>query len=156
MVPRGQRGAAIAIIVIHSVLLAMIVAVAVRLGSVIVSNPGFVPVGNGPDDASDEIRRPHRTGKQLAPPASKEGKADFVDRAAIIDGITPSPPGLEDFARRDVYVCEPDGLPPFCRFCWNWKPDRTHHNRMLGRCVRRLDHYCPWYVAQTSLVNRSL
>jgi len=54
------------------------------------------------------------------------------------------PPGLEYYMSKDVYACEPDGLPAWCNYCWNWKPDRTHHSSALGRCVRRFDHYCPW------------
>jgi hypothetical protein len=142
LVARGQHGAAIAIIVLHSIFLAMIVASALRLGSTVIFNPGYIPLGTNPDDSSDsEKGRSRRTGSK-----SKNRDTDFLDRAAIASGTSPSPApaGLEEFARRDVYVCEPDGLPPFCNYCWVWKPDRTHHNRLLGRCVRRFDHYCPW------------
>lgn len=44
----------------------------------------------------------------------------------------------------DAFVCDYFGEPLWCDKCSNWKPDRTHHCKELGRCVRRMDHYCPW------------
>ncbi|KAK4533428.1 hypothetical protein CCYA_CCYA17G4310 [Cyanidiococcus yangmingshanensis] len=32
----------------------------------------------------------------------------------------------------------------FCSKCLTYKPDRTHHCSALGRCVLKMDHYCPW------------
>lgn len=54
------------------------------------------------------------------------------------------PGNLRDFWTRDVFVCEADGLPKWCPHCNVWKPDRTHHCSEYGRCVRRMDHICPW------------
>lgn len=51
---------------------------------------------------------------------------------------------LQDHYTKDVFVCEGDGRPIWCSFCMNWKPDRTHHCREVDRCVRKMDHYCPW------------
>ena len=53
-------------------------------------------------------------------------------------------PGLEAFYTKDVFVCEDDGRPIWCSKCLNWKPDRTHHCREVDRCVRKMDHFCPW------------
>ncbi|KAH9869836.1 hypothetical protein IAQ61_007049 [Plenodomus lingam] len=44
----------------------------------------------------------------------------------------------------DAFVCDYFGDPLWCDKCSNWKPDRAHHCKELGRCVRRMDHYCPW------------
>ncbi|KAJ4299803.1 palmitoyltransferase pfa5 [Kalmusia sp. IMI 367209] len=44
----------------------------------------------------------------------------------------------------DAFVSDYDGNPQWCDKCHNWKPDRAHHCRELNRCVRRMDHYCPW------------
>lgn len=44
-------------------------------------------------------------------------------------------------------------MPRYCSHCRNWKPDRAHHCRELGRCVWRMDHFCPWVggvVSETS------
>jgi palmitoyltransferase len=48
------------------------------------------------------------------------------------------------FDQYDAFICDYQGLPLWCDKCHNWKPDRTHHCKELGRCVRRMDHYCPW------------
>lgn len=56
----------------------------------------------------------------------------------------PDSPGLELFYSKDVFVCEVDGRPKWCSSCMQWKPDRSHHSSELGRCVRKMDHLCPW------------
>ncbi|KAF1941390.1 zf-DHHC-domain-containing protein [Clathrospora elynae] len=48
------------------------------------------------------------------------------------------------FDQYDAYTCDYQGTPLWCDKCHNWKPDRTHHCKELGRCVRKMDHYCPW------------
>lgn len=48
------------------------------------------------------------------------------------------------FDKYDAYVCDYEGLPLWCDKCHAFKPDRTHHCKELGRCVRKMDHYCPW------------
>lgn len=32
--------------------------------------------------------------------------------------------------------------------CYTRKPDRTHHDSSSGRCVRKMDHFCPWFAFQ--------
>jgi palmitoyltransferase len=53
----------------------------------------------------------------------------------------------------DAYICDYEGIPLFCDKCRIYKPDRTHHCKELGRCVRKMDHYCPWaggIIAETT------
>lgn len=50
----------------------------------------------------------------------------------------------KSIAKYDAFECDYDGNPLWCDKCHNWKPDRTHHCRELNRCVRRMDHFCPW------------
>lgn len=44
----------------------------------------------------------------------------------------------------DAYICDYEGVPLFCEKCRIFKPDRAHHCKEIGRCVRKMDHYCPW------------
>ncbi|KAL5120803.1 palmitoyltransferase pfa5 [Pleosporales sp. CAS-2024a] len=53
----------------------------------------------------------------------------------------------------DAYICDYEGAPLFCDKCRIFKPDRAHHCKELGRCISRMDHFCPWaggIVAQHS------
>ncbi|KAL1888074.1 Palmitoyltransferase pfa5 [Sporothrix stenoceras] len=58
--------------------------------------------------------------------------------------LDPDSPGLENFYTRDVFECTADGRPIWCSPCGAWKPDRAHHCSEIGRCVRKMDHFCPW------------
>ena len=64
--------------------------------------------------------------------------------------LSPDSPGLERFYSKDIFVCEPDGRPRWCSLCWNWKPDRASHSSDLDRCVRKMDHLCPWVGGMVS------
>ncbi|KXS99476.1 hypothetical protein AC578_3762 [Pseudocercospora eumusae] len=68
------------------------------------------------------------------------GADDKIERPSILQ----PQPGLEAFWMRDVFVCDPNGLPIWCDYCQTWKPDRAHHNQDVGRCTRKMDHFCPW------------
>lgn len=34
--------------------------------------------------------------------------------------------------------------PKWCHKCQHFKPPRTHHSSAFGKCILRMDHYCPW------------
>ncbi|KAI7156926.1 hypothetical protein KC349_g5969 [Hortaea werneckii] len=60
---------------------------------------------------------------------------------------------LEDFYTKDVFVCDDQGMPKWCSTCKIYRPDRARHCREIDRCVRRMDHFCPWMgglVSETS------
>ncbi|KAF2014490.1 zf-DHHC-domain-containing protein [Aaosphaeria arxii CBS 175.79] len=67
-------------------------------------------------------------------------------------GVTPlgepssekSTASTKHYDRLDAYICDYQGWPLWCDKCHSFKPDRTHHSKQLGRCVRRMDHYCPY------------
>lgn len=63
---------------------------------------------------------------------------------SVNDGDRTQTPGLEAFYTKDMFVCDQYGLPIFCRYCNNWKPDRAHHSQDVGRCTMKMDHFCPW------------
>jgi len=33
-----------------------------------------------------------------------------------------------------------------CTRCETFRPPRAHHCRICKRCVKRMDHHCPWYL----------
>lgn len=57
------------------------------------------------------------------------------------------PRNLAEFLDKEVFACENDGLPRYCGYCDCWKPDRSHHCSEVGRCVMKMDHFCPWYLS---------
>lgn len=42
------------------------------------------------------------------------------------------------------YACDELGRPRWCDHCKVIKPNRTHHDSESGRCVTKMDHFCPW------------
>lgn len=60
----------------------------------------------------------------------------------VIDGSGLSPP--ERFINLSMMV-KSDGGFRFCSKCKCWKPDRSHHCSSSGKCVLKMDHYCPWF-----------
>ncbi|POS86719.1 hypothetical protein EPUL_002462 [Erysiphe pulchra] len=52
--------------------------------------------------------------------------------------------GLESFHEKNVFISDYTGRPFWCSHCANWKPDRAHHCSQTGRCIRKMDHFCPW------------
>jgi palmitoyltransferase len=63
--------------------------------------------------------------------------------------------GLERFYEKEMFVSEHGGTanPRWCNKCRIWKPDRAHHCSEINRCVRRMDHFCPWVGGIVSETN---
>ena len=88
-----------------------------------------------------------KSGGIAASPSTDDGMASgYADSggAFYAPGSAEAASGLQEFYRRDAFVCQGDGRPIWCATCLNWKPDRTHHCREIERCVRKMDHFCPW------------
>ena len=134
-----RLGAGTALIVIYFVLFLPMSLSYFRVLQVVVTNPGFVyyPDPNRHKDASSSEKG-----------AFVEGKG-FLDRAAVIEGRVSPPHGLRYFLDMDVFECDIDGFPRWCSSCQQWKHDRSHHSSEAGRCIFKMDHYCPWYVPLT-------
>ncbi len=75
-------------------------------------------------------------------------------RAVFSDpGIVPLPPNRIDFSDHHSKGSKDSGLnsapPPeedwtICTRCEMYRPPRAHHCRICRRCIRRMDHHCPW------------
>lgn len=127
---RGRPGTAITLLVLLFVFLVLVICTYTRLILVIVYNPGLVPR----EEAAAAQREVRQRKGDIEAQRYDEGGRDN----------DPNSPGLERFYSKDVFVCENDGLPRWCSSCRIWKPDRAHHSSEIDRCVRKMDHYCPW------------
>ena len=160
---RPRHGAAIAVLVLYFVLLLLLLLTYFRLLYVVVSNPGYVERSaqwyiKQEEKKAKPGRKAHRPRK---PALEKEAQRNgplagngFTSTLTAPGGsISEQRPSLQDFFKREVFVCQGDGRPVFCSQCQNWKPDRAHHCREVDRCVKKMDHYCPWVggiVSETS------
>ena len=44
-----------------------------------------------------------------------------------------------------------------CRKCNdNYKPSRAHHDSVTGRCIVKMDHYCPWVGNAVGIMNHKV
>lgn len=163
---RTRPGAAIAIIVLYCLLLLLVAITYFRLLHTVLVHPGYAPRGsqycankregaNGGYSRSAVNTHGHTVLDEKSNSSGRqEDKEDGVlEGNAYSNGYMATgrgansgatAPGLENFYTKDVFVCEGDGRPIWCSTCLNWKGDRTHHCREVQRCVRKMDHFCPW------------
>lgn len=145
-----DEGAAIPILVIYFVLFLLMATSFFRLVYITVLDPPYVPLGPG------AIKQLNVAKKRKPVTKSEEegiGGGEY-DTEAAASKDDPDSPGLELFYTKDVFVAEMDGKPRWCNHCLNWKPDRAHHCSSSGRCISKMDHFCPWVggpVGETNL-----
>lgn len=94
----------------------LMVMLVICLGKTIFADPGSVP------------REP--------PWLPEEAETVDIDAQAKSPSITKS--------RNRLHEAKQTGERRFCKWCQTYKPDRCHHCRTCGRCVLKMDHYCPW------------
>jgi palmitoyltransferase len=136
---RHQRGLAIAFLTLYFLFFFLSLTTYFRTYYAAHFKPALVPL-------SDKRRGFEKARKQRKGDP-KHGASDDVEEAQpdwMPVDMDPDSPGLEKFYSKQIFVCEKDGRPRWCSLCWNWKPDRASHSAELGRCVRRMDHLCPW------------
>ena len=156
---KPRPGAGIAILTIYASLLLILALTYCRLLYTVIAKPGYTPRGPQWHHQNSSKRKNRRSNRTVEPPPDLEKQnASLGDQSTsngtlsvLYDipvasgwGPTDSAPGLYDFYKRDVFTCESDGRPIWCSTCLNWKLDRAHHCREVGRCVRKMDHFCPW------------
>lgn len=166
LVPR-RTGSGIAILVIYYSLLFPVLISYARLIQAIVTNPGYVPQGvqwrkkergelHRRHQPNGRYQRPKMAEEKERSPATWPGTEYSSGSSERSSGAFANhdQPRAEDFWLKDVFVCNYDGRPPFCSTCLNFKPDRAHHCSEVDRCVRKMDHFCPWVggiVSETSI-----
>jgi len=162
---RGSRvGAGAVILAIYYVLLILMIATYLRLMYDVLWKPGYLPLGAECVQADSDPK--HRHGKRRRKSSAKKARDAEKQEPPEVDlesamndhaggkAFPLDPAGLESFYTKDVFVCQEDGRPSYCSKCCQFKTDRAHHCREVDRCVRKMDHFCPWCVEQTP--NRSI
>ena len=165
-VHKPRKGTGIAVLVVYSFLFLLMSTTYLRLICTIIFNPGYVP--RGPQwydqrekraEQSGNAKRGGKSGRLVAnSTGGNDGPPGFTyDSGPLGPGVSASrplstddaSPELRNFYGKEVFTCEGNGKPIWCSYCSNFKPDRAHHCREIGRCVRKMDHFCPWSVQIT-------
>ncbi|KIW51876.1 hypothetical protein PV05_10557 [Exophiala xenobiotica] len=148
---RHHTGTAIAILTIYYLLLLIALTCLTRLIQTITTNPGLVPRGAQYFIEKERTRQNASTPSHKEEPLEHESTEGYTPRRHRLKHDSGYP--AQNFWRKDIFICGWDGRPPFCSTCYNYKPDRAHHCSELGRCVLKMDHFCPWVggiVSETS------
>ncbi|PYH98499.1 zf-DHHC-domain-containing protein [Aspergillus ellipticus CBS 707.79] len=161
---RGSRvGAGVAILVVFYLLILIVITTYLRLLYNVSRDPGLLPRASPPTKAEEPTepsdRRHRKKGGHRRPQTAEKSDSsdEDVERGVGYNANGGAFPldtsGLENFYTKDVFVCQEDGRPLYCSTCCIYKPDRAHHCREVDRCVRKMDHFCPWVggvVSETS------
>jgi palmitoyltransferase len=142
-IPRA--GITAALLTIYFVLFLLMAITYTRLLHIVTFDPGYLPLGKVAKRHKHDNKRP-RSKNTANGRADNFGREYTSSEASIVRDEDADSPGLELFYSKKIFVCSQDGRPKWCSECANWKPDRTHHCSDVGRCVYKMDHYCPWYV----------
>ncbi|GAB1312278.1 Palmitoyltransferase pfa5 [Madurella fahalii] len=140
---QDQPTIAITLLVLYFIFFPLMLLSYLRVFLVIQRNPGVTPLVPNAVQQDGKAKKPRGRERDLEAATRYEARPDD----------NPDSPGLEAFYSKDVFVCDTDGRPRWCSTCRNWKIDRAHHCSELERCVRKMDHYCPWVggiVGETS------
>lgn len=161
-----RSAAAIVVLVLYFLFLIPVAVCYFRLLQTIASDPGYIPRGPQWHEGLQERNsqpipqrrvqwwRPsavpqEKSGHQTSNPTIESGELigrGYAQTNAVSweNDVAALQTGLEEFWAKDTFVCDAEGRPKFCSTCLNFKTDRAHHCKEVGRCVRKMDHYCPW------------
>jgi palmitoyltransferase len=131
---RGDQTAAIPILCIYFITFTLMIISLTRLLYVTTFHPPYIPLGSAAIQAQ-------RTKRKLRSEEDALSSGEYDTEKGRND---PDSAGLELFYTKDCFVTEADGRPIWCSHCATWKLDRTHHDSTSGRCIAKMDHFCPW------------
>ncbi|KAF7899822.1 hypothetical protein EAF00_004158 [Botryotinia globosa] len=134
LVEQKSKGAAVPILIIYFLLFVLMASSFFRVVYMTTFDPPYAPLGAG---AAAIQRRSKRTIDDI-------GGGEYTSGDFDGSKTDPDSPGLELFYTKDVFGVEKDGKPKWCSECCIWKLDRQHHCSVVGRCIYKMDHYCPW------------
>ncbi|EFR00929.1 palmitoyltransferase pfa5 [Nannizzia gypsea CBS 118893] len=157
---RPRISVAIGLLVTFYILFFFLVTTYLRLLSTVIFSPGYLPRGPQWSSSDKHGKRKGEKGHKR-PDSSDREKTEVIPYATLgesnVNDEKNAHPfdtaGLEAFYMKDVFVCQQDGKPPWCSTCYQFKTDRSHHCSEVNRCVRKMDHFCPWVggvVSETS------
>jgi len=138
LIKHKDKGAAIPILAVYFILFVLMTSSFLRVTYTTTFDPAYLPLG---PDAKRKRNIEKGKGKGIKDFTAGE---EYTSGESAHSKDDPDSPGLELFYTKDVFVAEMDGRPRWCIECANWKPDRTHHCSASGRCIYKMDHYCPW------------
>lgn len=146
---KPRVGAAAGILVVYYILLFPVLACYFRLLHEIIWNPGFTPLGpqwgEQQKETKEDARRKRRSRSRKRSNRAEEKRESGISGDNDVEsGLSSDEFGLESFYSKDVFICQQDGRPIWCSSCCQFKADRARHCREVGRCVRKMDHFCPW------------
>lgn len=150
-------GAGVAILVLYYLLLIPLLTTYLHLLYHVMFNPGYLPLGAERLQEIAAVQASKPSWKRLAWPrgSANTRQSEKVDVSSDLErgsnGLSGSDLQGEQlpwdtFYKKEVFVCQEDGRPAYCSKCCHFKTDRGHHCREIDRCVRKMDHFCPWYV----------
>ncbi|KKZ63713.1 hypothetical protein EMCG_02020 [[Emmonsia] crescens] len=157
-----RNGTAIGLLVAFYILLIGLLVSYLRLLVALIWNPDYIPRGpqyteSRPEKTSKGGSKSRRRKKSTSNKRNGDeewyGLGTVLRRSVEQNAYPFDASGLEAFYLKDVFVCKEDGRPAWCSTCYQFKSDRAHHCREIGRCIRKMDHFCPWVggvVSETS------
>ncbi|KAI7376383.1 hypothetical protein KC336_g19799, partial [Hortaea werneckii] len=151
-------GAGVVVLVLYWIFMVLMTWSFLRLLFEVAFDPGLIKTQDGqkitkyqsrPPDDDPEAQTspdPKRRGHHRAATRGFWNRLLPVGRSRVLYDLV-------DFYTKDVFVCDDQGMPKWCSTCKIYRPDRARHCREIDRCVRRMDHFCPWMgglVTETS------
>uniref|UniRef100_A0A7S4RB24 Palmitoyltransferase n=1 Tax=Ditylum brightwellii TaxID=49249 RepID=A0A7S4RB24_9STRA len=124
------------------------------------TNPGAVPMGAKPleEEESEGEEDEENQGGMVD---EEEAEGSFVNDALVAGGAsvgrdTAMSAGGGSKAKKKKAAAKKRGIRR-CRKCNdNFKPPRAHHDSVTGRCIVKMDHYCPWVCNAVGALNHKL